>query len=279
MVLYSCLEKRLIAGFGLHAQNTPAEDNWVVNVVYEYQNETMPHKIDINFAPDGTIDYSKTKKSDLEIVNTVMQPMITNVEIAAMRQGIVVDFWRIVNWLFVSSYWALLADLGQTTATTYPSLPSFQGYYLMDFSSPIHHPETNNIWVNDTLYGIHSELLLGTIMPLLGSPVPLATFAPLNETNRIHPTTTTFWRTYTCTIRKLKAPLPAIVSIIISDYAFVKGGYSLFIFLASWYEKRKYRRRMVPFPSLLTIGNVCEGCDSDDKLLLDTCCDHYRNHV
>jgi len=278
MVSHSRLGKRLIAGFGLHAQNTPADDNWVLNVIYEYQNETMPHKIDINFVWDGTIDFSKTK-SDLEIVNALMQPMVTNVEIAAMRQGIVVDFWRIVNWLFVSSYWGLLADLGQTTSTTYSSLPSFQGYYLMDFSSPVHHPETNNIWVNDTIYGIYSELLLGTIMPLLGSPVPLATFAPLNDTNRIHPATTTFWRTYTCNVRELKAPVPAIASIIVSDYAFIKGGYSLFIFFASWYEKRRYRRRMIPFPGLLTTGNVCEGCDSDEEVLLDACCDHCRRRV
>jgi len=42
--------------------------------------------------------------------------------------------------------------------------------------------------VNFNIYGIYSEYLLGTIVPLLGSPVPIAHFAPLNETNQIHPT-------------------------------------------------------------------------------------------
>ena len=230
-----------------HEFNTPAEDYWILHVVYQFQNETISHRIDITFVPDGTIDFTRTKTTDIEIVNTLMQPMIMNLEIAAMRRGIVVDFWKILNWMFISSYWSLLADLGQTTSTTYPSSAgTFQGYCHVDLSAPIHHSETNNIWVNDTLYTIYSEYLLGTIVPLLGSPVPIAHFTPLNETNRIHPTTTTFLRTYTCNIRELKAPLPAIVSLVVSEYAFIKGGYGLFIFLAAWYEKKKYRGRMLP---------------------------------
>ena len=197
-----------------------------------------------------------------------------------MRRGIRVDFWKTFNWMFVSSYWSLLADLGQTTSTTYPSFPAtFQGYFEVHLSSPIHHPETNNIWVNDTLYGIYSEYLLGTIIPLLGFPAPIASFAPLNETNRIHPTPTTFLRTYTCKVRELKAPLPAIVSIVVSDYAFIKGGYSLFIFLAAWYEKRKHRGRMFAPPvDILKTGNVCEGCE-EDRIFLGGCCDHCWHRV
>jgi hypothetical protein len=220
---------------------TPADEFWTLHIQYKFENETTPRNVDIIYLPNGNIDFTKTQKSDIEMVNAALQPMIMNVELAALRQGMTVDFWKVINWMFVSSYWGILTDLGQTTTTTYPLIRIPAGQKV-DLSSPTYHPETNNIWVNDTLYGIYSEFLLSTIVPLLGGSLPRATFAPLNETNRIHPTTTTFRTTYTCNIRELKAPIPAIVSIVVSDYAFIKGGYSLFIFLAAWYEKRKYRQ-------------------------------------
>jgi hypothetical protein len=246
LVLTQFAAARLIAGYEPgrpgRPPTTPADEFWTLHIQYKFENETIPRNVDITYLPDGNIDFSKTKKADIEMVNTALQPMIMNVELAALRRGIIVDFWKVINWIFISSYWSVLTDLGQTTTTTYPILPN-SGPQPIDFSSPIHHLDTNNIWVNDTLYGIYSDFLLGTIMPLLVGSVPRATFAPLNETNRIHPTTTTFRTTYTCNIRELKAPIPAIVSIVVSDYAFIKGGYSLFIFLAAWYEKRKYRQR------------------------------------
>jgi len=222
--------------------NTPADGYWSVQVRYRLENETLTHEIPLTFTPTGDFDFEKTKVTDLELVNDLMQPMIRNVGIAAFKQGIKVDFWKIVNFLFVTCYWALLADLGQTTSTTYPVMRTWHEY-RPEFSSPIHHSDSNNIWVNDTLYSIYSDLLLNTVLPLLNVQVPTIKVAPLNETNRLHATNTTFLRTYICNVRRMKAPLPAIVSIIVSEYAFVKGGYSFFLFLATLYEKTKGRER------------------------------------
>jgi len=120
------------------------------------------------------------------------------------------------------------------------NMARIQTRVLISNSSP------NNIWVNDTLYSIYSDLLLNTVLPVLNVQVPTIKVAPLNETNRLHPTNTTFLRTYICNVRRMKAPLPAIVSIIVSEYAFVKGGYSFFLFLATLYEKTKGRERKYP---------------------------------
>jgi hypothetical protein len=145
------------------------------------------------------------------------------------------DFWRIINWLFVSIYWTILADLGQAAPTIY--FPTPQGPY--NFSSATDYPTTNNIFVNTTLYDIYASYLENTILPLLNSPgqaiPPVTTGTPITLP------TMTFIQSYSCTRRQLKKGISFLIAVVVADYALIIGGYSLAILIAGTIQK--YRRR------------------------------------
>ncbi len=142
-------------------------------------------------------------------------------------------------------YWTLLADLGQIYPTTYAAGNSVA---ILDntvaLSTATGQSSANNIFVNNTLFTMYSEYLRETVLPLLDIPLPSAPFAPLNEDNRLHEVEMTFFQSYSCTIRQLKSPLGVLVSVVVADYAFIKGAYSIFMFCAAWLQKRKYRESM-----------------------------------
>lgn len=97
-------------------------------------------------------------------------------------------------------------------------------------------------------------------MPLFNATPPPAGFAPLSETNRINTTETAFKRSYTCTVRQWKAPLTALVSVLVAQYALIRGGYSLVMFVATWYQKRKMTEGSVSSDEMLMVANYCQGC-------------------
>ena len=72
----------------------------------------------------------------------------------------------------------------------------------------------------------------------------------------------TFIKSYSCTQRQLKSAINFIISVIVADYAFIVGGYTLAILIAG--RVQKYRRQDgndLLFTILINLGNYCEGCD------------------
>ena len=61
-------------------------------------------------------------------------------------------FWEVINWLFVTFYWTILADLGQVVPTTYPIDRNNQ---LM-FSSPSYQQTTSLSTKLSTNFILHS---------------------------------------------------------------------------------------------------------------------------
>ena len=188
----------------------------------------------INFLPTGEIDFLGTSPGDLMAVNEIMLPVMRALQNTSDIIGLDLDLWKIINWFVVSSYWTILADLGQISPTYTPL--SSRLYNRDDLSTAIRHPSTNNIFANETLFNIYSDHLLSTVLPLLNIPAPRA---GLNNQNRSISQYRTFKRSYSCTVRKWKSPLSAVVSILVAEYAFLRGAYSLFMFVAAWYQKRK----------------------------------------
>jgi hypothetical protein len=150
-----------------------------------------------------------------------------------------VDFWKLINWLIVSAHWGILADLGQTSPTTYMGGPvnAILPHWTFQFANPIQLSQMNNIFVNETLFMYYVDVMK-EILQFFDVPYN-ATFSPLNDANRLEPREMTFRRSYICNERRMKSPISATTSILIAEYAFLIGGYSLFIFVAAYYQKRK----------------------------------------
>jgi len=220
------------------AHNTPADGSWSLTIHFTQGEDTTSKTIRIVYLPTGDIDFLNTIPGDLMMANTIMKPVIDLAQVISAFTGISLDVWRIINWIFVSSYWIVLGDLGRITPTTYTPLPDHP-YYRDNFTTARRHTATNNIFVNDTLYRIYSNLLLNSILPALNLSAPPGGIAPLNESNILANQDTVFRRSYSCTVRKWKAPLTALVSILVAQYALIRGAYSLFIVIAAWYQKRK----------------------------------------
>ena len=153
------------------------------------------------------------------------------------QSGIVLDFWRLMNWLVVVAYWNVLVDFGIYSPTNYPHDANANSG--RDFSRATLLPSTNNIFINSTLYDIYSQFMLEIVMPLLDLPVPPAEITPLGNENKLVHREVAFAKSYFCSVRQLKSPLVGIVSIFVGEYAFIQGGYRIFIFLATWYQKRR----------------------------------------
>ena len=187
--------------------------------------------------------------SDYQLANTLFSVVNSSLSRRAAIRGIKnFDIWKLINWLMVSMYWTLLADLGQIYPTTYPPGNSVAILDVtVDVSTATRQSSANNIFVNNTLFTIYSQYLRETVLPLLDIPLPSAPFAPLNDVNRLHEVEMTFFQSYSCTVRQLKSPLGFLVSVVVADYAFIKGAYSIFMFCAAWLQKRKYRESMTKF--------------------------------
>ena len=81
--------------------------------------------------------------------------------------------------------------------------------------------------------------MLETLMPLLNLALPAGEITPLSDENRLVHNEIAFAKSYFCSVRQPKPPLVAIVSILVGEYAFIHGAYRIFIFLATWYQKRR----------------------------------------
>lgn len=220
------------------AHNSPANGSWTFLFQFTKKNSTTPQILHIAYLATGELDHANTKDTDLATANAILKPLTDPLKLLALTTGMDLDIWRILNFIWVGIYWSVLLDLGQISPVTYSQQPT-QAFYTDDFSQIRSYAPTNNIFYNDTLFTIYSTYLLKTFVPLMNATVPAAGFAPLTETNRINATETSFKRSYTCTVRRWKAPLTAVVSILVAQYTLIRVGYSIIMFVATWYQKRK----------------------------------------
>lgn len=214
--------------------NTPAGDSWTLYLGYTPADSIIENLIPITFLPDGDIDKSTSTES-LDTANALLAPTISLLR--SLTGDPEFNFWQLFNWIIVSYYWLFLQDFGQTAPTYYKL--TLEG--IPNTSSPIFYTSTNNIFVNQTLFGIYSSYL-NTILSLfnsseLGFPPP--EFLPLDSNNSLRPTATSFLRSYSCWQRQSKPWFSAAVSVIVADYAFMALGYSLVVMTASWWQKNR----------------------------------------
>ena len=141
------------------------------------------------------------------------------------------DFWDILNWIFVSQYWISLYDLGQ--------IADFSDDYSLDSNSNIF----NNIFINDTLFEIYSSVLNDILIPYYYDwfidYLPIPSFLPLNDTNRLFSVPTTLSQTYSCSERKMKPWFTAFISVFAADYALIGTAYKILIFITGYFQQRK----------------------------------------
>lgn len=226
--------------------NTPADDGWTLILTYtpkDHVNFPTPGQIWITFLPTGEIDFTKTSKDDVATANSILAPSMAFLQ---QLTPLELDFWKFMNWIFVSIYWNILSDLGQSAPTTYLRTGlAASGYRLYDFETAMEHSIKNNIFLNDSLYTLYSDYMLTPILPIVNNRITSLVVADyigveiLSDNNSFHPGETVFKRSYACTIRKWRPPLTALVSILVAAYAFIHGGYSLLLLVAGCIEKRK----------------------------------------
>jgi hypothetical protein len=170
-----------------------------------------------------------TEDFDFALANSLLNSTISLLGF----DGNIDAFWKLLNWTVVSFYWLFLGGFGQVVPTTY--VPSRNPLYP-DFSLPTAYSSAYNIFVNDTLFQIYAAYLR-EIMPLVDFPFgDLPDFQPLNETNYLNPSISTFLRSYTCQFPQLKNGW--FFSVFAVVFAFISGAYKLIIFLAELWEKR-----------------------------------------
>ena len=243
--------------------NTLANGSWTLLFKYGLEDQDVENVIPITFLPTGEIDFTRTSKDQLSLANQILQPSLDILEQKAAFSGVKVDFWSLLNFITVGYHWILLANLGQIAPTTYTALPAYPAmpeweWYRVNFSQPISHPPTYNIFINTTLFDVYSTFLRETVLPLLNYSSPR--FLPLNDTNRLQSSQTTFLKSYSCQIRRWKSPLAAAFSILTGIYVFVSGPYAAIILVASWLEKRKPQGMYICiYTRMLMVANCCEG--------------------
>jgi hypothetical protein len=234
--------------------NTPADGSWTLYLGYTRSGSTESD-ISITFLPTGEISGS-TSTQDLAAATNLLAPTINAVRsITGDSQFNIDQFFQLMNWLIISYYWIILYDFGQIAPTYYNYTTSGDV-----FSSPIFYPSTNNIFVNDSLFNIYSSYLTNTIIPVLGLNLP-TDFLPVDSSNAIQPSSVTFARSYSCSQRQIKGALSAAVSVIVADYAFIQGAYSLLVFCVGWWQRRPKRGNgKYHYDRIDQQGNACEGC-------------------
>ena len=235
----------LIKDYYNDTPNTPADDQWTLQFQYiqTYGSLSSSFNVPVTFLSTGAVDFTRTSTKDWETINELFSPLIVIVDVGSSVYGVNWNFWQLINWWFVGLYWRILVDLGQDSVTIYPpSTQSGRGFNPPDFSRATHYSSNNNIFVNNTLFSIYSDIMRNQIFPL-GDPSynrsSVSPFAPLDDENRFTPFNSSFQRSYSCVTRKWKAPLTALISVLVAVYALIKGGYTLLIFIAAQVQKRR----------------------------------------
>lgn len=216
--------------------NSPAGDFWTIYIVYVFQNSTQTQYIPISYLPTGELDLQHTTDEDIVKVSTLLGPTVELV--SSNNRNNSFDMLKFLNFMFVTSYWVNLGAFGQLSPTTY----TWTDQGMPNFSQPINFSSRNNIFVNDTLFQIYSSYLHDVIVPLLRSwwpQVTLPPFLPLSERNQLQLAPGRIIRNYTCSERRMKGWVSVVISVLAADYALLGGAYHIFIYIASWFQKRR----------------------------------------
>jgi hypothetical protein len=135
--------------------------------------------------------------------------------------------------LFYVLNWLYLADLGQIT-----------NYYEYSYI----YGDMGNVFVNESLYLDYLgyfHTYPDAIWPYNASVEELkSSFSPLQ------PVDTMIVQNYACQQRQLKGGVSLLTSVIIADYPFIVGGFTLVIWMASAFQKRQKEGNA----SVLTVG-------------------------
>jgi hypothetical protein len=223
---------------GNGSANTPADGSWSINFNYANAGSLIATSIPITFLPTGEVD--KDRSPGFEAANQILAPTISMLRATTGDANF--DFWRLLNWLYVSNYWLILYSMGQVAPTTYP-ISNLD--YFPDFTShATFHGSTNNIFVNGTLFDIYSNYLRNTLFPIAIkvalNPIDLPDFIPVDENNRLHGIDdVTFVQSYSCVQRQLKTGLNFVVSVFVAGYAIINGSYGLVIWIVSRIKRRE----------------------------------------
>jgi hypothetical protein len=222
----------LAGQFGGGPPNTPAADYWNLSIIYLFTDSTETRILNITFLSTGEIDPNRNSPTELATINKFLAPSISLVQQFMPAE---IDFWTLMNWLFVGYYWTLLLDFGQIQPTIYaPQTSSEVLITPPDFSQPTFYPATNNIFLNDTLFQIYAPITR-TIASLVN--VTLPEFLPVGETNRLQTQTTTFVRGYDCQKREIKKGW--FFAVFAVEFAFMSGAYHLFIVIVHYIGHRR----------------------------------------
>jgi hypothetical protein len=188
--------------------------SWVLQVTYENQTAVEYTALQIGFLPNGQID-PRTPASDLNDANRILAPVNASIAAGALRANITIDFWELINWMFVSQYWTGLLDFGQIE------------------------PVESNIFINETLFTQYRDYLHSTILPLLDLGLP--SFNPLSSTNQLTANDTTLEVLYFCSDKSLKDATGLVISLIVADWAMIATAYALIRLL---WKVRRMRQQM-----------------------------------
>lgn len=213
--------------------NVIADGRWNLTISCTPKNFLLPSiaSYNVTFLPDGSIDPSS---SDIDKANQLLP--------SGLDQPYT---WSIVNWVVVSYYWVFLRNFGTLAPTTYgflhrPPEATIVAFGSPNFSDPIPHNATNNIFVNRTLFQTYYDILrnISQLFSLI-SPAENYTnlsafnFTPIDQggNNSLKNVDVFINATYFCNIRQVKGWPNMLVSVFIADWTLIIGAYTFFIWI------------------------------------------------
>jgi hypothetical protein len=243
--------EKLYLNLGPYANNTPADGGWYIKVGNTDLWGDSQEGINIVFLPTGEVDKST---ENLDFVNSQF-----DVAIKKTFDNNPENFWRFVNWFFVSEYWLTLYDCGQIAPMSY----EYNSQKQVNLSLPKSFNEMYNIFVNNTLFQIYQSYLREIVVPIFGehlglnrasnsSNYILPQFASLNDTNQLQPVNETIYREYSCAKRQIKSWFSLIISVFAANYAIIAGAYKILIFICEGFQKQKDRSASISLSRLIS---------------------------
>jgi hypothetical protein len=240
--------------------DSPAADKWILSL-YIIDIEGNPSIQNVAFNTTGEALTPGEATDSLDPLVTVLDSGVN--EVANF------NIWEFLNWVFVSQYWIALYDAGQIAPIYYNT--TIDAQFIFSEVNPL--PPTHNIFVNNALFQKYSSYLREVIVPMFSDylPSPLRSaqqfpeFLPLDESNRLQPVTTTIFRTYSCSERRMKGWATVLVAVFAADYTILAGTYGLFILVASRIQER--RNTAIGNGSFESMVNELVRIDGDRRLI------------
>jgi len=93
---------------------TPANGSWTMLITIQNNTAALFQTGSITFLLTGQVK-SASPPEFYDRVNTILAPTISTIQSLATAANISnFNFWELMNWVFVSQYWLLLLDFGQS---------------------------------------------------------------------------------------------------------------------------------------------------------------------